>query len=87
MNVLKEAQQLSCFVLGVDHYGKDITAGTRGTSAKEASADVVLACLGAREQSGRVTDTRLAVRKCREVRRGGILLHRAELKNQRQMRR
>jgi hypothetical protein len=66
MNVLKEAaQQLSCFVLGVDHYGKDITAGTRGTSAKEASADVVLACLGAREQSGRVTNTRLAVRKCR----------------------
>jgi hypothetical protein len=66
MNVLKEAaQQLSCFVLGIDHYGKDITAGTRGTSAKEASADVVLACLGVREQSGRVTDTRLAVRKCR----------------------
>jgi hypothetical protein len=66
MNVLKEAaQRLSCFVLGVDHYGKDITAGTRGTSAKEASADVVLACLGAREQSGRVTNTRLAVRKCR----------------------
>ena len=66
MNVLKEvAQQLNCFVLGVDHYGKDVAAGTRGSSAKEASADLVLACLGDREQSGRVTNTRLAVRKCR----------------------
>jgi len=66
MNVLKEvAQQLNCFVLGVDHYGKNIAAGTRGSSAKEASVDLVLACLGDREQSGRVTNTRLAVRKCR----------------------
>jgi hypothetical protein len=66
MTVLKEvAQQLNCFVLGVDHYGKDITAGTRGSSAKEASADLVLACLGDRELSGSVTNTRLAVRKCR----------------------
>jgi hypothetical protein len=66
MNVLKEvAQQLNCFVLGVDHYGKDVAAGTRGSSAKEASADLVLACLGDREQSGSVTNTRLAVRKCR----------------------
>jgi hypothetical protein len=66
MNVLKEvAQQLNCFVLGVDHYGKDVAAGTRGNSAKEASADLVLACLGDRELSGSVTNTRLAVRKCR----------------------
>jgi len=66
MNVMKElGQQLNCFVLGVDHYGKDVAAGTRGSSAKEASADLVLACLGDREQSGSVTNTRLAVRKCR----------------------
>src|SRR6516162_5728650 len=66
MNVMKElGQQLNCFVLGVDHYGKDVAAGARGSSAKEASADFVLACLGDREQSGSVTNTRLAVRKCR----------------------
>jgi len=66
MTVLKEVgRQLDCFVLGVDHYGKDVAAGTRGSSAKEASADLVLACLGDREQSGSVTNTRLAVRKCR----------------------
>jgi AAA domain len=66
MNVLKAAAvELNCFVLGVDHFGKDITTGTRGSSAKEASGDLVLACLGDRELSGSVINTRLAIRKCR----------------------
>jgi hypothetical protein len=66
MNVMKElGEQLNCFVLGVDHYGKNVAVGVRGSSAKEASADLVLACLGDREQSSSVTNTRLAVRKCR----------------------
>jgi hypothetical protein len=47
------------------HFGKNINLGTRGTSAKEASADLVLATLGDRELSGRVLHLRLAVRKCR----------------------
>ena len=33
-------------MLGVDHFGKNIEAGTRGAGAKESSADLVLACLG-----------------------------------------
>jgi hypothetical protein len=71
MNVLKEvAQQLGCFVLGVDHFGKDQTVGTRGASSKEASSDVVLACLGNKELSGTVTNTRLAVRKHRSGKSG-----------------
>jgi len=66
MNVLKAvSQQLSCFVLGIDHFGKNVETGTRGGSSKEASCDLVLACLGERELSGRVTNTRLAIRKCR----------------------
>jgi hypothetical protein len=66
MNVLKTlAQTLSSFVLGVDHFGKNIRTGTRGGSSKEASGDLVLACLGERELSGRVLNTRLAIRKCR----------------------
>ena len=66
MNVLRTvAQALSCFVLGVDHFGKNIETGTRGGSSKEASGDLVLACLGERELSGRVLNTRLAIRKCR----------------------
>jgi AAA domain len=69
MNVLKAiAQAMDCFVLGVDHFGKSLEAGTRGASSKEAAGDLVLACLGHKELSGSVTNTRLAVRK----NRGGL---------------
>lgn len=53
------------FVLGVDHFGKDATVGTRGASSKEDDADVVLACLGERTVAGAVTNMRLALRKRR----------------------
>jgi hypothetical protein len=42
------------FVLGIDHFGKAIETGTRGTSAKEAAADVVLALLANKALSGEV---------------------------------
>ena len=71
MNVLKAvAQTIGCFVLGVDHFGKDLLAGTRGANSKESSGDLVLACLGNKELSGSVTNTRLAVRKHRGGRQG-----------------
>jgi hypothetical protein len=71
MNVLKAvAQEMQCFVLGVDHFGKSLEAGTRGASSKEASGDVVLACLGDKQVSGGVTNTRLAVRKHRGGKQG-----------------
>jgi hypothetical protein len=66
MRVLQQAAQAcSCVVLGVDHFGKNVETGTRGSSAKEANAELVLACLGERELSGRVVNTRLAIRKNR----------------------
>lgn len=52
-------------VLGIDHFGKSVETGTRGSSAKEGRADVVLALLGDKAVSGEVTNTRLAVRKNR----------------------
>jgi hypothetical protein len=55
----------AALVLGVDHFGKAVETGTRGSSAKEAAADVVLALLGEKAVTGEVTDTRLAVRKNR----------------------
>jgi len=71
MNVLKAvAQELKCFVLGIDHFGKSLEAGTRGASSKESSGDLVLACLGDKQLSGSVTNTRLAVRKHRGGRQG-----------------
>src|SRR5262245_53071736 len=71
MNVLKMvAQELQCFVLGIDHFGKNLEAGTRGASSKESSGDLVLACLGEKQVSGSVTNTRLAVRKHRGGQQG-----------------
>jgi hypothetical protein len=71
MNVLKAlAQEIGCFVLAVDHFGKDLQAGTRGAYSKESSGDLVLACLGTKELSGSVTNTRLAVRKNRGGQQG-----------------
>jgi hypothetical protein len=68
MNTLKAvAKRTDTFVFGIDHFGKAVETGTRGTSAKEGSADVVIAMLGDRSVSGEVTNTRLALRK----RRGG----------------
>ena len=71
MNVLRAvAQELGCFVMGIDHFGKNLEAGTRGASSKESSGDLVLACLGVKQLSGSVTNTRLAVRKHRGGRQG-----------------
>jgi hypothetical protein len=66
MQVLRQAAEATdSFWFGIDHFGKNISLGTRGSSSKEAAADLVLACLGQRELSGRVLNLRLAVRKCR----------------------
>jgi AAA domain len=66
-NIAQVARNVGCFVFGIDHFGKDVNVGTRGTSAKEGAADVVLAMLGDKAITGEVTNTRLAIRK----RRGG----------------
>jgi hypothetical protein len=66
MDILKAvAQKMGCYVLGVAHFGKDQEAGTIGGVAKENSADNVFVCLGHKELSGALTNTRLAVRKNR----------------------
>jgi len=61
------SRNAGCFVLGIDHFGKDVNVGTRGTSAKEGAAEVVFAMLGEKTVTGEITNTRLALRK----RRGG----------------
>ena len=67
MSVLsKLSTQAGALVLGLDHFGKTVETGTRGSSAKEGHADVVLAVLADRELNGTVTNTRLAVRKLRD---------------------
>jgi hypothetical protein len=67
MTVLAEvARRTGAFVVGVDHFGKVVETGTRGSSAKEGGADTVLALLADRELSGGVKNTRLALRKQRD---------------------
>jgi len=66
MNLLKAlAEHAKCCVLVVDHFGKSAETGTRGGSAKEASADAVLAILADRDLSGKVSNPRMAIRKVR----------------------
>jgi AAA domain len=68
MDALARISKLTgAFVLAVDHLGKVVETGTRGSSAKESFADVVLALLGEKELSGGVKNPRMAARK----RRGG----------------
>lgn len=71
MNVLHELSRATgALVVAVDHYGKDQETGTRGTSAKEGSADTILSLLGKRDPSGRVTNARMVVRKVRNEQTG-----------------
>jgi hypothetical protein len=66
MNALNElAKRTGSLVMACDHFGKATETGTRGTSAKEASADVVVACLGDKTQTGAVSNLRIGVRKLR----------------------
>jgi hypothetical protein len=52
----KLSEEMGCFVLGVDHMGKDKERGTRGSSDKESSSDVVLT----------LADGTMTLRKCSE---------------------
>ena len=62
MSVLRRlAQKMDAFVLGIDHMGKNPDGGTRGNSAKEASADLVLGLYADKDGS----NTRMVIRKNR----------------------
>lgn len=60
------SKHTGALVAGVDHFGKVVETGTRGSSAKEGAADTVIALLADRELSGGLRNTRLAVRKQRD---------------------
>lgn len=62
-------EHAKCVCVPIDHFGKDISRGVRGSSDKE-SIDGLLATLGERGISGPVTKTRLAVRKVKDAEAG-----------------
>jgi hypothetical protein len=59
------AKAFDICVVVVDHLGKDLTKGTRGSTAKEASADVVLRITGSVSEDGIVSNTAMTVSKLR----------------------
>lgn len=66
MDVLKAiGREFGLFVIAVDHFGKDVSTGTRNSSAKEGAADAVLALLSERDLAGNVVNPRLAIGKVR----------------------
>jgi hypothetical protein len=66
MSVLRKvAQTFECFVMAVDHFGKDVSTGTRNSSVKESDADAVLALMAERGLAGNVSNPRMAIRKVR----------------------
>jgi AAA domain len=65
-NVLHRlAREFDCCVMVVDHLGKDATKGTRGSTAKEASADVVWRVTGSVSDDGMVSNTAMTIAKMR----------------------
>ena len=66
MNVLQAlARATGALVIAVDHFGKTVDSGTRGSSAKEASADAVLSLIASQTKEGVVEYRTLAIRKLR----------------------
>src|SRR5262249_8448806 len=61
------SRQTGAFVIGIDHFGKVVDTGTRGSINKESHADTVLALLADREINGSPTNTRLAIPKQRDA--------------------
>ena len=79
MNALRDLSKATgAFALAIDHFGKVAQTGTRGSSAKEAAADTVLAMLADRSIEGTVSNTRMAVRKVRGARSGYEVPYRLE---------
>lgn len=68
------ARDTKALVLSLDHYGKVDTSGVRGSSAKSAAADAILACLGDRDQTtGATSNRRLTVAKLRAGPTGRVI--------------
>jgi hypothetical protein len=67
MQVMRSlSRRTGALVVGIDHFGKVVETGTRGSSAKEGASDTVIALLADRALNGTVKNTRIALRKQRD---------------------
>jgi hypothetical protein len=64
------AREFEALVAPIDHFGKDISTGTRNASSKEDAADTILALLGERSLEGKLSNPRMALRKVKGAETG-----------------
>ena len=67
------ARETDVLIMPIDHFGKDISTGTRNSSAKEDAADTILALLADRALEGTVTNPRMAIRKVKGSAQGIVI--------------
>jgi AAA domain len=73
LNTLRRlADHTGAIVLAIDHFGKLVETGVRGSSAKMAAADAIIAILAPREISGRIPGRSAAIYKLRCGRSGDV---------------
>ena len=72
----KLSEVTGALVIGVDHYGKDQTAGLRGSSAKRGHVETILACLVDRDKDEKPKNHRLMFEKIRDGEEGRIVPYR-----------
>jgi hypothetical protein len=63
-------REFNVLVVVVDHFGKDVSTGTRNASSKEDAADSILALLGERSLEGKLSTPRMALRKVKGAEQG-----------------
>jgi hypothetical protein len=74
INLLRDlSRTTSALVAVIDHHGKVAETGVRGSSAKSAGADAILAFLGERGMTGNVGNRRMAVAKLRSGPSGRVV--------------
>ena len=64
------AREFDLLVIPIDHFGKDVSTGTRNASTKEDAADSILALLGERSLEGKLANPRMALRKVKGAEQG-----------------
>ena len=64
------ARELELSIAVIDHFGKDVSTGTRNASTKEDAADTILALLGERSLEGKLSNPRMALRKVKGSEQG-----------------
>jgi hypothetical protein len=74
--LFKLSDETGALVIGVDHYGKDQSAGLRGSSAKRGHVETILSCLVDRDKNDNPTNHRLKFEKIRDGEEGRVVPYR-----------